>query len=78
MLAASQKGETGLRKMLSKPGLNRRITLIIGPEGDFTEKEYRFFEKINAGLYSLGSLVLRTETAAITSVALAVNSSGES
>jgi 16S rRNA (uracil1498-N3)-methyltransferase len=44
---------------------SREFTLIIGPEGGFSEKERDLFKKVNASTCSLGSHRLRTETAAI-------------
>src|SRR6056297_362701 len=44
---------------------SREFTLIIGPEGGFSEKERELFIKVNANTCSLGSHRLRTETAAI-------------
>lgn len=44
---------------------NSGITLIIGPEGGYSEQERDLFEKYNAQKCSLGDHRLRTETAAI-------------
>lgn len=44
---------------------NKENCFIIGPEGGFTENEFELFEKYNAKGISLGDLILRTETAAI-------------
>lgn len=44
---------------------SREFTLIIGPEGGFSEKERSLFKKYNANTCSLGSHRLRTETAAV-------------
>jgi 16S rRNA (uracil1498-N3)-methyltransferase len=41
------------------------LTLLIGPEGDFTEAESQMAEKRGFHLVSLGTNRLRTETAAI-------------
>jgi len=41
------------------------LTLLVGPEGDFTEEEVRFAERENYQSVSLGENRLRTETAAI-------------
>ncbi|MDR0590664.1 MAG: 16S rRNA (uracil(1498)-N(3))-methyltransferase [Puniceicoccales bacterium] len=41
------------------------INLIIGPEGDFSEREYGLFSEKNVHFIRLGSHVLRAETAAL-------------
>lgn len=41
------------------------ISIFIGPEGGWSEKELDFFKQKNAQIYSLGDLILRAETAAI-------------
>jgi len=46
-------------------------TLWIGPEGDFTPAEYESIAKLGAKAISLGPLVLRADTAAIASLAVA-------
>jgi 16S rRNA (uracil1498-N3)-methyltransferase len=50
-------------KEVIKPGVN--ITLLIGPEGDFSEKEIKLAIENNYIPVSLGNTRLRTETAAI-------------
>lgn len=42
-----------------------RVAWIVGPEGDFSPEEYECLRKAGASLVSLGSRILRTETAAI-------------
>lgn len=54
---------TSLRSALS-PDL-QELTILIGPEGDFSEEEVRRAEQKGFRSISLGSNVLRTETAAI-------------
>ncbi len=49
------------------------ISLFIGPEGGWSEKEIELFKEKGAEVYSLGKLTLRAETAAV--VAVAYNSS---
>ena len=44
---------------------NDEISLITGPEGDFTEKELEFFKKNNFELVSISNSTLKSETAAI-------------
>jgi len=46
------------------------ILLVIGPEGGFSEKEAALAEKKGALSASLGPLILRVETAAVTALAL--------
>jgi 16S rRNA (uracil1498-N3)-methyltransferase len=41
------------------------IALLIGPEGDFSEQEYQYFEENNFHFIHLGKHVLRAETAAL-------------
>ena len=43
----------------------KSITLVIGPEGDFTEEEQRLLSRANFKPVSFGAEVLRVETAAI-------------
>jgi 16S rRNA (uracil1498-N3)-methyltransferase len=43
--------------------------LLIGPEGDFSEKEVKYLLSQNATPISLGNYRLRTETAALAAVA---------
>ena len=46
------------------------IGIIIGPEGGFEEKEIELAREAGGKIISLGSRILRTETAAITAVAM--------
>ena len=46
-------------------GRPRSAAWLVGPEGDFSGREYDILRKAGATLVSLGSLVLRTETAAM-------------
>jgi 16S rRNA (uracil1498-N3)-methyltransferase len=41
------------------------INLIIGPEGDFSEREYQLFSEKNVHFIRLGPHILRSETAAL-------------
>lgn len=45
-------------------------SIIIGPEGGFSEKEIQDFSNAGAKPISLGSLILRVETAAVSSVGI--------
>mgnify|MGYP000972400565 FL=1 len=57
--------ETGKKSLKSVLKTNENITLLIGPEGDFTEKEIALAVENNYVPVSLGNTRLRTETAAI-------------
>ena len=46
------------------------VGIIIGPEGGFDEKEIELVTDKNGKIISLGSRILRTETAAIASVTM--------
>ena len=49
------------------------IALAIGPEGGWTEEELNLFQKLGWSSASLGSTVLRAETAAIAATAITVS-----
>ena len=51
-----------------KSGMN--VGIIIGPEGGFEQKEIEDALEIGGKVISLGSRILRTETAAITTIAM--------
>ena len=58
--------ETGDEELLSQKNLKgKQITLLIGPEGDFTEEEVEIAKRMGYTPVSLGSTRLRTETAGI-------------
>ncbi|MBS3769489.1 MAG: 16S rRNA (uracil(1498)-N(3))-methyltransferase [Bacteroidales bacterium] len=62
-IAHCESGQTQHLKHLYSAGED--VTLIIGPEGDFSEKELRKAETFNFIPVSLGQSRLRTETAGI-------------
>lgn len=53
-----------------------RIALVVGPEGGLTQREVDLFARDGAVTATLGANVLRTETAALTALALAVHELG--
>ncbi len=60
----------------SKLNKKKKILVIIGPEGGFSESEFEFFKKNNIPLITLGKLIYRADTAlaaALTSVIIGVN-----
>lgn len=67
---ASLQAETNLLLQLqAAPGL-KNLTIIIGPEGGLTIEEEQQLTKANVHPYSLGTTVLRLETAAIVSLGI--------
>ena len=51
-------------------GTDEEMTLLIGPEGGWSEKEVLFLKKTNATPVSLGPWIYRAETAAIVAAGL--------
>jgi 16S rRNA (uracil1498-N3)-methyltransferase len=49
-------------------GGQQSVTLLIGPEGGWSEKELLFFDQANVQKISLGPTMLRAETAAVVAV----------
>jgi len=68
-----------LRELLREASqeLPAEVRLLIGPEGGFTAREAEIGESAGYGLVSLGPRTLRTETAAIVSVAIVLQALGE-
>jgi 16S rRNA (uracil1498-N3)-methyltransferase len=62
-IAHCEETEKQLLKSIIKP--KERYTILIGPEGDFSEKEIKMAIENNFVPVSLGNTRLRTETAAI-------------
>ena len=50
-----------------------KLSLVIGPEGDFTDEEYTAMTEFGVEFFSMGELTLRSETAGIAATALVVN-----
>ncbi len=66
----NEKGMTATKEALLKIKSGTSVGIIIGPEGGFEEKEVKEAEEIGGIRISLGSRILRTETAAITAVGM--------
>jgi 16S rRNA (uracil1498-N3)-methyltransferase len=71
IVASLYPGARPLREIFREAGDPKEITLLVGPEGDFTEGEMT--DAVEAGFQaaSLGSIVLRAETAAFFAVSAA-------
>ena len=66
----NERGMAATREALDaiRPGM--KVAILIGPEGGFEEKEVLLAQENGARSISLGRRILRTETAAITSIAM--------
>ena len=66
----NERGMAATRDALSgiKPGMS--VGILVGPEGGFEDKEIDLARQADGTVISLGSRILRAETAAVTAVAL--------
>lgn len=69
IMAYENEQELGLKKLVSTN--LKQVDLVIGPEGGFSETEVELFKSLEYGkIITLGKRILRTETAAISMLAL--------
>ena len=66
----SKNGMEDTKKVLNEIKSGMSVGILIGPEGGFDEKEIQEALEIDGKVISLGKRILRTETAAITSVSM--------
>lgn len=66
----SKNGMEDTKNALNQIKSGMSVGILIGPEGGFDEKEIQEALEINGKVISLGKRILRTETAAITSVSM--------
>lgn len=66
----SEDGMRSTQNALAKIEKGSKIAILIGPEGGFDEKEIEKCKEKGMTVVSLGKRILRTETAAITSVGM--------
>ena len=71
ILLAETEQEKTLKSQLQN--VSQPVTLAFGPEGGWTEDEVRQFEAAGWAAATLGSTILRAETAIIAAVAIAVS-----
>jgi len=71
IVLAELEKQTSLRDVLDSA--DGEILLAIGPEGGWAEDELQLFQKAGWTCASLGSTILRAETAAIAAVAVAIS-----
>lgn len=65
VIFASINKESKPLKNILKESVKKNMAVFIGPEGDFSPKEVSMAKDTGCSMCSLGSLVLRSETAAI-------------
>jgi 16S rRNA (uracil1498-N3)-methyltransferase len=52
---------------------NKLLSILIGPEGGWTDREEELLQEKGAQFFTLGRYTLRAETAALTALAVARN-----
>jgi len=72
IVLAESEPETLLRDILTSHP-DGEIVLAIGPEGGWTEEESELFQKAGWISASLGTTILRAETAAIAATAITIS-----
>ena len=70
ILLSEVEAETMLKDVLPTDSRQGEIMLAFGPEGGWTDEELKLFQKAGWMAASLGSTILRTETAAIAALAV--------
>ncbi len=75
ILFCYEKGSVSLREALRAAG--DRLFLFIGPEGGFDPSEAEMAQNLGAGLLTLGSRILRTETAPLAALSAILYERGE-
>jgi 16S rRNA (uracil1498-N3)-methyltransferase len=75
VLAESER-QTSLRDALSANQSPTEVVLAVGPEGGWTEDELQLFDKAGWIRATLGSTILRAETAAIAATAIVISELG--
>lgn len=68
--------KVGIKEILKDKG-NKKINIIIGPEGGFEEGEIESLKNIGSKIVSLGPRILRTETAGFTASAIVLYELGD-
>jgi len=62
-----RKTKKSLREFINCNPIKKgdKILIIIGPEGGFSEREFKYFEERKIPMITLGDLILKAETAAV-------------
>lgn len=77
IFAYEKEEKSSINKVLSKLKQGMKVALIIGSEGGFSQNEAKEIEKVGAVAVSLGSRILRAETASLMLSVLVLNILGE-
>lgn len=77
VLAERHEGTSRLREVLEGLDQTRPVILFVGPEGGFTEGEFQAMQEAGVAFASLGSRILRAETAAVFAVGTVAQWMGE-
>lgn len=77
LLVFSERGGGAITTALSEAIDKKHVTAIIGPEGGWSADELALFDERGARSITLGPRTLRTETAAITALALIQHALGD-
>jgi 16S rRNA (uracil1498-N3)-methyltransferase len=65
LLASLQPGAVSIKEALAKATTHSLVTVLVGPEGDFTPEESAMALQAGAIPVTLGPMILRAETAAL-------------
>ena len=76
IVLAESEQKTGLRDVLESQAGEGELILAVGPEGGWTEGELQLFDNAGWISASLGSAILRAETAAIAATAIVASELG--
>lgn len=65
-----RNAEQSLKEYFAQNNINKneKVLVIIGPEGGFSENEFKYFQTHSINMLSLGNLILKAETAVITTI----------
>lgn len=70
LLLWEEEGERELKEALMSPLQRKRVAILVGPEGGFSQEEAMIAQRYGFVPVSLGHSILRTETAALAVVAI--------
>lgn len=76
-LVFSEKGGSPIAGALPEPGAIHPITLLIGPEGGWSDDELALIDERGGRAVTLGPRILRTETAALVAITLLQHELGD-